>query len=376
MSPALKAAPSISIPGLGLISANSGLLPLAACSDGRFRAGRDGVISVTATGDRKVEFIAFADHTLAFVRSALGYPAYYPVHPVALERPVRAVLMDLDGTSVHSEGFWIWIIERTTASLLGDPHFELESADLPFVSGHSVSEHLSYCVRKYCPDKTVEEARDFYFEHTRREMRAILDGHGRADAFVPAPGLKEFLLALKAQGIKIALVTSGLHEKAWPEIVAAFRALKMGDPRDFYDAIITAGFPLRKGEAGTLGELSPKPHPWLYAEAARVGLGIPFEARNSVLGIEDSGAGVCAIRLAGFPTVGMAGGNIIESGTRALCDYYCETFARVLQVLDEPGAPDTTESLLSTDANRAHLRETLRDSRDPSSYHLASLEDS
>ena len=86
-------------------------------------------------------------------------------------------------------------------------------------------------------------------------------------------------------------MTSGLHEKAWPEIVAAFRALGLGDPRDFYDAIITAGFPLRKGEAGTLGELSPKPHPWLYAEAARVGLGIPFEARNSVLGIEDSGRG-------------------------------------------------------------------------------------
>ena len=110
-----------SIPGLGPISANSGLLPLAACSDGRFIAGQDGVASVTATGDRKVEFIAFADHTLAYVRSALGYPAYYPVHPVALERPVQAVLMDLDGTSVHSEGFWIWIIERTTASLLGNP---------------------------------------------------------------------------------------------------------------------------------------------------------------------------------------------------------------------------------------------------------------
>jgi len=357
-----------SIPGLGPISANSGLLPLAACSDGRFIAGQDGVASVTATGDRKVEFIAFADHTLAFVRSALGYPAYYPVHPVALERPVQAVLMDLDGTSVHSEDFWIWIIERTTASLLGNPRFELEPADLPFVSGHSVSEHLSYCVRKYCPDKTVEEARDFYFEHTRREMRAILDGGGRMDAFVPAPGLKEFLLTLKERGIKIALVTSGLHEKAWPEIVAAFRALGLGDPRDVYDAIITAGFPLRRGEAGTLGELSPKPHPWLYAEAARVGLGIPFEARNSVFGIEDSGAGVCAIRLAGFPTVGMAGGNITESGTRALCDYYCETFDQVLAMIDGPSKGGATEYLLSSAANRLHLSEALRDIEHPSRY--------
>ena len=64
-----------------------------------------------------------------------------------------------------------------------------------------------------------------------------------------------------------------------------------------------------------------------------MGLGIPFEARNSVVGIEDSGAGVCAIRLAGFPTIGMAGGNIVESGTRVLCDFYCETLEDVLDVI-------------------------------------------
>jgi len=323
----------IEIPDLGVFGSQSGLRPLVACSDGRFRPGRDGVEAVTATGDGKVEFIAFRDHTVAYVHSALGYGAYYPVHPVALERPVQAVLMDLDGTSVRSEHFWIWVIEQTTASLLGNPHFTLEEADLPFVSGHSVSEHLAYCIRKYCPGQTVEAARAFYFAHTRREMRAILEGRGRADAFTPAPGLKAFLLALKTRGIKIGLVTSGLYEKAYPEIVAAFRALNLGEPTAFYDAIITAGFPLRPGEVGTLGELSPKPHPWLYAETARVGLGIPFAARNAVLGIEDSGAGVCAIRLAGFPTVGIAGGNIIASGTRGVCDFYVETFDEVLRII-------------------------------------------
>src|SRR5512139_3219400 len=107
------------IPGLGAIPEDGGLLAIDACSDGHFRAGRDGVVSVTATGDRKVEFIAFADRTLAYVGSSLGYPAYYPVHAVSLERPVRAVLMDLDGTSVRSESFWVGMIERTTASLLG-----------------------------------------------------------------------------------------------------------------------------------------------------------------------------------------------------------------------------------------------------------------
>lgn len=321
------------IPGLGTVPLDSGLVDREACSDGAFRVGRDGVVSVTATGDGKVEFIAFADHTLAYVKSALGYPAYYPVHPVRLEKPVRAVLMDLDGTSVRSESFWIWIIQLSTASLLGNPRFELEDADLPFVSGHSVSEHLQYCIRKYCPEKTVEEARNYYFEHTRREMQNILEGRGRADAFTPSPGLKEFLFALKDKGIKIGLVTSGLYEKAWPEIVSAFRTLELGDPRDFYDAIISAGFPLRKGEVGTLGELSPKPHPWLYAETCRVGLGIPFEERASVVGIEDSGAGVCSIRIAGFPVIGFAGGNIVESGTLALCDHFCRSFEEILRLL-------------------------------------------
>jgi beta-phosphoglucomutase len=327
-------AATITIPNLGIFSSDAGLVSLHASSDGAFVAGASGVRSVTATGDRKVEFIAFADHTLACVTSALGYPAYYPVHAVEIRQPLKAVLMDLDGTSVRSEGFWVWIIQMTTATLLGRPGFELDAADVPFVSGHSVSEHLQYCISKYCPDRTVEEARRVYFEHSHREMQEILEGKGKADAFTPTPGLKDFLLTLKERGVKIGLVTSGLYEKAYPEIVAAFRTLHMGDPRLFYDAIISAGFPLRPGEVGTLGELSPKPHPWLYAETSRIGLGIPFEQRSHVVGIEDSGAGVCSIRLAGFACIGLSGGNIVESGTRALCSHYAASFREILALLD------------------------------------------
>jgi len=324
---------SIEIPDLGVFQAGDGMIRRARTSDGLFRSGHDGVTAIASTGDGKVEFVAWRSRSLALVKSAMGYPAYYPVLPVSQERPVKAVLMDLDGTSVRSEGFWVWIIQLTTAGLLGNPAFELEEADLPFVSGHSVSEHLQYCIRKYCPGKTVEEARTRYFEHTHREMKAILDGGGRPNAFTPSPGLKPFLLDLKRRGIRIGLVTSGLHEKAWPEIVSAFRTLGMGDPNDFYDAVITAGHAIRKGAAGTLGELSPKPHPWLYAEVARVGLGLPIEDRNCVIGLEDSGAGICSVRLAGFVPVGMADGNIEESGTRALCHHYCENFEQIAELL-------------------------------------------
>jgi len=325
----------LNLPGIGDIAQSSGFILMGKTSDGRFEAGVNGVAAIVSTGDRKVEFVSFGTHTLAYVKSALGYPAYYPVHPAKLQHPVKAVLMDLDGTSVRSEEFWIWIIEKTTASLLENTKFQLEQADVPYVSGHSVSEHLKYCIKKYCPEASLEAARNYYFQHVNHEMKEITEGRGRENAFVPTTGLKEFLLELKSMNIKIGLVTSGLYEKAWPEILSAFKTLKMGDPKDFYDSIISAGFPLRKGEVGTLGELSPKPHPWLYAETCTVGLGVEFKDRNQVICIEDSGAGVCSGRLAGYPTIGLAGGNIEDSGTMPMCEYYCRTLNDILKIIKE-----------------------------------------
>ncbi len=321
------------IPGIGQLYENSGLIEIKQCSDGFYKSGDGGVRQILSTGDKKVEFIILKDRTIAYVKSLMGYPAYYPVPDVKIEKPLKAVLMDLDGTTVKSEKFWIWIIQLTTASLLDKPEFELEEEDISFVSGHSVSEHLKHCIEKYCPDKTVEEARSFYFEHTHREMEAIMRGKGRKNAFTPSEGVRGFLLELKSKGVKLGLVTSGLYEKAYPEILSAFETLGLGRPDDFYDAIITAGFPLRKGSCGTLGELSPKPHPWLYAEVYRVGLGLEFSERHHVVGIEDSSAGIASIRLAGFVAIGIKDGNIIEGGTLGLCNHFCDSFEEILKIL-------------------------------------------
>ena len=324
---------NIELVNFGTITEKSPLIEMNSTSNGEFKKGEDGVQNILFTPDNKVELIGFKNKTLAYVPSAMKYDAYYPVHPVSMDKPLKAVLMDLDGTSVKSEEFLIWIIERSIASLLGNPKFELEEADLPYVSGHSVTEHLAYCIEKYCPGGSLEKAREFYFMHTNHEMKEILEGRGREGAFTPTEGLKDFLYQLKDKGIKIGLVTSGLYEKAMPEIISAFNTLKMGDPKDFYDAIISAGYPLRKGSVGTLGELSPKPHPWLYAETCCVGLGIPFEERNSVVALEDSGAGVCSARLAGYTTIGLGGGNIVKSGTIDFCQHYEETLEDIAKII-------------------------------------------
>jgi beta-phosphoglucomutase len=305
-------------------------------AQGLFEAGKNGVDEIFTTEDGKTDFICHENGSItSYVHSKMGYPAMYPMLPATIETPIKAILMDLDGTSVRSEEFWIWIIEQTTARLMDNPKFTLDDADFPFVSGHSVSEHLQYCVSKYCPDKTVEDARVHYFDITHYQMKEIMNGRGRTDAFKPVDGLKDFLMNLKSKDIKIGLVTSGLYEKAWPEILSAFEQLEMGDPCEFYDAIVSAGFSIRRGQAGTLGELSPKPHPWLYAETARLGLGIEFANRAHVLGMEDSGAGVVSVRLAGFAAIGMAEGNIIESGTKGLCSAYCNNFQQVLDIIDQ-----------------------------------------
>ena len=298
-----------------------------------FETGKGGVRKILTPDDKKIDIVEFDDKKLCYVKSSMGYPAIYPMYETHFEPKAEAILMDLDGTSVHSESFWMWVIEQTTARLMGKSNFKKEKEDEPFISGHSVSEHLRYMIEKYYPQGSLELARKYYFEIVNHEMDEIMKGRGKQDAFTPAPNLKEFLTAVKKEGIKIGLVTSGLYEKAMPEIISAFKQLGMGDPIDFYDSIITAGQALRKGQTGTLGELEPKPHPWLYAETARVGLGVSFERRHKVIGVEDSSAGVVSIKLAGFSCVGVSGGNIEQSGISDMCDYYTDGLMEMLDII-------------------------------------------
>ncbi|MCI8459742.1 MAG: hypothetical protein HFE46_08815 [Clostridia bacterium] len=58
----------------------------------------------------------------------------------------------------------------------------------------------------------------------------------------------------------------------------------------------------------------------------------PFQPMQNFVDVS-GGAGVCSIRLAGYPTIGFAGGNIESSGTKALCDYYADTFEKIWEYI-------------------------------------------
>lgn len=261
-----------------------------------------------------VTFTTRGEHRYVTINQC-GVEATYPFDRPNTVFPVKAVMMDLDGTTVKSEAFWVYLIQKTIRELTADPGFALTEEDLPFVSGFSTAEHLQYCLTKYRLPYSLAQADDLYHRIAAFELEEIMQGRGNVEAFRPREGLKEFLLTLKEKGIKIGLATSGLDYKAIPEIVSVFRVLGMGDPTAFYDAVITGGKRKKPGDYGTLGELAAKPHPWIYRELA-LGLGVsPEEA----VVVEDSSAGLLAGRTAGCNVVGFADGNLIQSGLSEEC---------------------------------------------------------
>lgn len=300
------------------LSPDSGLNSIAISKNGLFRTGCDGVEKILESRDGQYTFLCYKDKTIVQLCSGGIYDAYYPLPDPVFEGPARYVLMDLDGTAIDSEPFWVGVIQQSVARLMGNPGFCFEDADLPHVSGYSVAEHLRYCIEKYCPDKKLQDAREIYKELEYQELTKLLHGAGRSDAFQPMAGLKEFVQELTKREIRIALVSSGSRFKVQAEVAAACRQIGVASETEIFDCVMTGGIPVQKGEFGTVNEMAAKPHPWMYAEAARSGLGITEKEYPKVIGLDDSAAGIMSLRLAGFEAIGMAGGNIMTSGIAPL----------------------------------------------------------
>lgn len=303
-----------------------------ATADGLFEVKGD-IERILRTKDEKMEFIYFkGGRILVGVLSNFCAPSYYELVSSQITQKIKAVLMDLDGTTVLSEKFWIEMIRLTVSNVLETPSFQFEEQDFPFISGNSVLEHLAYCKEKYHCKPELETMISLYYTITRQKLYDNLQGS--VNSFLePQIGLREFLILLKKKNIKVGLVTSGVNEKAIPEIESVFKKIGLGKPEKFYNCIITAGVSLKGNGYGTMGELAAKPHPWLYREAAFSGLGISYQDREQVICIEDSAAGVYSTRLAGFPTIGISGGNIVRSGCQHLCQYYADSLKDIADML-------------------------------------------
>jgi len=283
---------------------------------GADRGSEQGSTVLLQTKDGRVQFVRQGEERFALVKVPVDFPVRYPLRRTTFSKPAKAVLMDLDGTTVLSEHYWIDAIRETVARVLGDSSFRFSSADLPYVSGYSTREHLAYCQGKYDLPASLDELKDVHKIVVEERLAQLAESDGAA--LEPGPGLKEFLIALKQAGVRLGIVTSAAQRKAMLELDLVFRKLDLGPPEQFYDVIITAGTYGATGTASTLGGLASKPHPWLYLEAARVGLGLGEEEWQHVVCIEDSTAGVIAAHLAGFAVLGLNTGSLAQSGVESL----------------------------------------------------------
>ncbi|MCF6471324.1 HAD family phosphatase [Nonomuraea sp. MG754425] len=162
-----------------------------------------------------------------------------------------AVLLDLDGTLVDTEGLW-W---QAVASVAGRP---LTAADTPFVHGRTIEDVAAYLGSPQLAGPLTD---------------AFAGRVARGPAIVP--GAVELLAGLAAAGLRTALVSAS------PRSVVELVLPRLGHAFD----LVIANEDTKRG----------KPWPDPYLEAARR-LGT---APSRCVAVEDSPAGIAAARAAG-----------------------------------------------------------------------------
>lgn len=261
------------------------------------------------------------------IKSNFRSSVYYEIQDLKLKK-VKNILMDMDGTTMLSEKFWIEMLRISVAKAIKCDNFKFSNSDLPYISGHSVTEHLSYCINKYKLDCDLFKLKKIYDEIVDYNLNN-LESSPNSQFFEPREGLKEFLLKIKEKGIKIALVSSGSTMKVMTTLNCVFKKMNMGDPLDYYDCIITGGNACKKSKYGTIGELYAKPYPCLYEEAYYIGLGLTKDDLEYTIAIEDSASGIYSILSSNIIPVGIYGGNIKKSSAEILCYKYFESLKKI-----------------------------------------------
>lgn len=209
----------------------------------------------------------------------------------------KAVIFDLDGTMVDS--MWVWA--DIDIKYLGDLGYEVPPEMKRIIEGMSFTEVAVYFKEKFHIKESIEEIKQIW-----QDMAMYRYCH----EVELKPGLKEFLLYLKEQGILMGVASS--NDRGLIEAV-----LKSHEIDGFLQCIITS-CDVKKG----------KPEPDVYLEAARQ-LGVSPE---NCLVFEDIVSGIQAGLNAGMKVCAVRDEDSMaqDEEKRQLADYYIESYVQVI----------------------------------------------
>lgn len=192
-----------------------------------------------------------------------------------LPQPLRALLLDLDGTLVDSIGALRAAYEELLRSRARTPSDE----EFRAINGPTLFEIAAYLKAAHSFEERLEDLQDEYQARVARAYSSLV---------CPMPGAAELIRVAHDSGIQAVLVTGALDRIVSPLLAR----LGWGSA---FDAVIT-------GENGTRG----KPAPDLYRKA----LAAVQVAPGHALAVEDSHHGMAAARAAGVQVVlAIAAGN-------------------------------------------------------------------
>lgn len=212
---------------------------------------------------------------------------------------IRAVIFDMDGTLIDSQPIWY----QASTAFFQQNQFPVTLAEMMTLTGSPVGTLVDYVLHKY---GEKEKNRTQLIE----ELMAYVVGKV-LEAKPLMPNVKEVLVNLKQQGIKIAVASAS--------------------PRNMLQGIVdSCGIAEYFDYLASAEELDyNKPHPAVYLHAAKQ-LGV---AVNECFAVEDSVLGMISGKAANMKTVVIPAKAEWDDPRWSLADYKLEQISDLLGLI-------------------------------------------